>query len=193
MSVLGWAGGASVAAPAGFPAPAPAPAAPATAQAVGPAVGVASVAAAAEPVSIRLAGLGVDAPVRPVGVDARGGMAVPDDVRSVGWYRFGPAPGAAGSSVLAGHVDDRLQGHGAFYRLGELSAGDEVRIGLADGAELRFRVTALERVDKDRLPVQQLFARTGPPRLTLVTCGGEFDRARGTFRDNVVVHAVPAP
>ena len=42
---------------------------------------------------IRLLQLGVDAPVLPVGVDGRGEMAVPDDVRTVGWYRFGPRPG----------------------------------------------------------------------------------------------------
>ena len=76
------------------------------------------------PVRIRLAGVEVDAPVVPVGVDERGEMAVPEDVRTVGWYRFGPGPGAtAGSSVLAGHVDDRVQGRGAFYRLAELAVG----------------------------------------------------------------------
>ena len=53
-------------------------------------------------------------------------------------------------------------------------------------------VVDVERVDKTRLPTAQLFARDGPPLLTLITCGGEFDRAAGHFRDNVVVHARPA-
>ncbi len=126
-------------------------------------------------------------------MDDRGEMAVPQDVRTVGWYRFGPGPGAAGSSVLAGHVDDRIQGHGAFYRLAELAVADPVRVLLADGTELRFRVREVERIDKAQLPVEQLFARTGPPRLTLITCGGEFDRAAGRFRDNVVIRAEPDP
>ena len=162
----------------------PLPAAPAAAD---PLVGPAA------PIRIRLAGLGVDAPVVPVGVDERGEMAVPEDVRTVGWYRFGAGPGGrVGSSVLSGHVDDRVQGNGAFYRLAELAAGQEVQIRLADGSELRYLVREVLRVDKRQLPVDQLFARDGDPRLTLVTCGGEFDQAAGRFRDNVVVIATPA-
>ncbi len=50
----------------------------------------------------------------------------------------------------------------------------------------------VERVDKARLPVDSLFDRRGGPRLTLVTCGGEFDQQARSYRDNVVVVAVPA-
>jgi hypothetical protein len=146
----------------------------------------------AAPLRIRLPGLGVDAAVVPVGVDPSGEMTVPEEVASVGWYRFGPAPGAAaGSSVLAGHVDDRVQGPGAFYRLVELQAGQPVLVTLADGTELTFRVRTVERIAKRELPVQAIFDRAGAPRLTLITCGGEFDRAAGSFRDNVVVRADP--
>jgi LPXTG-site transpeptidase (sortase) family protein len=148
--------------------------------------------APAAPVWIQVPGIGVDTPVLPVGVDERGEMAVPPDVRTVGWYRFGPGPGAAaGSSVLAGHVDDREQGRGAFYRLVELTVGEPVRVRLADGTELGYRVAVVDRVAKSSLPVEQLFARDGRPRLVLITCGGEFDRAAGRFRDNVVVVAEP--
>jgi hypothetical protein len=145
----------------------------------------------ATPIRIRLASIDVDAAIVPVGVDGGGEMAVPEDVRTIGWYRFGPGPGAAGSSVLAGHVDDRVQGRGAFYRLTDLAAGDPVLVRLADGRELRFRVSDVERIEKSQLPTGELFARTGPPRLTLITCGGEFDRAAGHFRDNVVIRAEP--
>jgi LPXTG-site transpeptidase (sortase) family protein len=148
--------------------------------------------AAVTPVRVRLARLGIDAPVHPVGVDGRGEMAVPIDVRTVGWYRFGPRPGdRAGSSVLAAHVDDRLQGHGAFFRLIDTAAGDEVQVQLTDGAVLRFQVQSVERVEKARLPVAELFARDGAAQLTLITCGGEFDRAAGRYQDNVVVRATP--
>jgi LPXTG-site transpeptidase (sortase) family protein len=146
--------------------------------------------APAVPVRIRLPDFDVDVPVVPVGVDGHGEMAVPEDVRTVGWYRYGPGPGStAGSSVLAGHVDDRLQGHGAFYRLAELAENDAVIVDLADGTQLRYRVRAVERVAKSELPVDRLFARDGSPRLTLVTCGGDFDQATRRYRQNVVVFA----
>jgi len=181
------------------PAPAPAvvPAALATATATAPATATAAASDpgdVAPPARIRLPSLGVDTAVVAVGVDARGEMAVPEDVKETGWYRFGPAPGSAtGSSVVSGHVDDKLQGRGAFYRLVDLAVGDPVVVTTAAGADLAFRVSAVRRIPKSTLPVDELFARDGPPHLTLVTCGGAFDRALGSYRDNVVVTAVPVP
>ena len=146
----------------------------------------------APPARIRLPSLGVDAAVVAVGVDGRGEMAVPEDIRETGWYRFGPAPGSAtGSSVVSGHVDDRIQGRGAFYRLADAAVGDPVIVTTTAGVELDYRVSTVRRIPKTALPVDELFARDGPPHLTLVTCGGVFDRASGNYRDNVVVTASP--
>ena len=47
-------------------------------------------------------------------------------------------------------------------------------------------------MNKAELPVDRAVRPRRPPRLTLITCGGEFDRAAGSFRDNVVVVAEPA-
>jgi LPXTG-site transpeptidase (sortase) family protein len=149
-------------------------------------------AAPAPPVRVRLPALDVDAPVTPVGVDDRGRMDVPSDVGTVGWYRFGPGPGAAtGSAVLSGHVDDRDQGYGAFHRLADLAPGDPVAVDLADGGVVSYRVDAVTRVPKGELPVGAVFARTGAPRLTLVTCGGPFDYDAHAYTQNVVVVARP--
>jgi hypothetical protein len=45
--------------------------------------------------------------------------------------------------------------------------------------------------DKTEIPLERYFARDGAVRLTLITCGGEFDAQAGSYRDNVVVTAVP--
>ena len=72
-------------------------------------------AAVAAPVRLSVPARGIDAPLDPVGVEPEGEMTLPRDVDRVGWYRFGPAPGAAeGTVVLAGHVDDVDQGLGAL-------------------------------------------------------------------------------
>ena len=170
--------------------PGTAPAAPAPAPATTAATGADDRLAA--PVRVRLAAIDVDASVVDVGVDDRGDMEVPGDVTTVGWYRFGPGPGApAGSAVLSGHVDDRVQGEGAFYRLTDSSPGDSVQVELADGTVAEYVVDRVERIAKELLPVEQLFARDGDPVLTLVTCGGEFDREARSYRENVVVTARP--
>ena len=145
------------------------------------------------PVRISSASLGVDAPVDAVGIDPDGQMELPEDVSRVGWYRFGPEPGAQGSAVLAGHVDDREQGPGALFRLRDAAVGDEFSVTDAAGTTTRWRVVSRELVTKQVLPVDRIFARDGAPRLTLITCGGPFLPEYRSYRDNVVVVAEPAP
>ena len=145
------------------------------------------------PVRLSIPAIGINAPVEPVGVDDRGDMAIPEQVQQIGWYRFGAAPGAtSGSIVMSGHVDSAQQGLGAFSRLGDLRAGDRVGVTDAAGHQLTYRVVSREMFDKSSVPLQDLFSRLGSPRLTLITCGGSFDRAALSYRDNVVVTAVPA-
>ncbi|MGK5111589.1 MULTISPECIES: class F sortase [unclassified Geodermatophilus] len=177
--------------------PAPSVPSPAT-SAAAPAVATrdaAPVAVAQVPAPLRLAvpALGIDAPVDPVGVRSDGAMDLPADIGRVGWYRFGPAPGAAGSTVLAGHVDDREQGLGVLAGLRRIEAGTEVAVTDAAGATTRWRVVAREVVTKQALPLDRVFGRDGPPRLVLVTCGGPFLPEYGSYRDNVLVVAEPLP
>ena len=142
------------------------------------------------PALVRLAGQ--SAPVDPVGLDAQRLVVVPDDVRRVGWYAPGARPGdPTGSAVLVGHVDDADQGLGTFAVLADLQPGAEVVVQGADGRELVYDVAAREQFGKDEVPLDRLFAETGPHRLVLISCGGEFDRASGSYTDNVVVTAVP--
>jgi sortase (surface protein transpeptidase) len=118
-------------------------------------------------------------------------MAIPEDVDRVGWYEFGPVPGQEGSAVLAGHVDDREQGLGALAPLREAAVGDELVVTDADGTTTRWRVVSRELISKQVLPLERIFARVGPPRLTVVTCGGPFLPEYRSYRDNVVVVAEP--
>lgn len=146
---------------------------------------------ATDPIGLRIERLGVDAPVGAYGVDGSGQMAVPDNVTEVGWYRFGPAPGEDGSAVLAAHVDLAGSGPGVFYELDTLEVGDRLSVVYADGSETGFRVIARTTYDKTRLPLDVIFSREGPAVLTLITCGGAFNRSIKRYDSNVVVYAVP--
>lgn len=142
------------------------------------------------PTRLRIPALGVDAPVRALGVAPTGEMEVPADASTVAWYEYGPGPGQPGSAVLAAHVDydgDR----GVFFGLAGLTAGTEVLVELASGRPLRFVVSERASIAKVALPIDELFRRDGDPVLTLITCGGEYDAAARSYRSNVVVRAVP--
>lgn len=153
------------------------------------------VSAADDPAPVRLV---VDdiaisgAPIDPVGVESDGGMEIPTDISRVGWYEYGPQPGAEqGTAVLTAHIDDRTQGKGVFYDLDELAAGDEVAVEMDDGSVERFTVDEIRQIPKVDLPTGDLFRRDGDPRLALITCGGQFDEASRHYLDNIVVLASP--
>lgn len=143
------------------------------------------------PTRVRIPSVGIDAVIEPVGVDGQGFMVIPRDVGTVGWYRFGSAPGdPAGAAVIAGHVDSREQGAGALFPLRYVGVGDRITVTAA-GRDLRYRVVGKQTIVKQRLPLQELFARDGSPRLVLITCGGPFVPELAGYRDNLVVVAAP--
>lgn len=141
--------------------------------------------------SVRVPSLGLDLTVRPSGVTSDGQMALPADPAVLGWYRFGAAPGEPGSTVLAGHVDTRERGIGPLAALAAARPGAAVVLTMPSGRRIDYVVDSIESFDRSALP-DEVFSRSGPPRLRLVTCGGEFDPDRGGYQQNVVVTAVPA-
>lgn len=144
------------------------------------------------PVRIVIPSLSIDAPVLAEGVDPSGTMAIPQDVQATGWYRWGAAPGsAAGSIVVVGHVDSAIQGIGAFFALDRIATNAVITLVTADHRAWRYRVVAREEFAKPSLPSAAVFGRTGPLRLTLATCGGAFDRHTKSYKDNIIVTAVP--
>lgn len=143
---------------------------------------------AAPPVSIAIPAIGVAARVVDLGLDSTGALIPPSDVETVGWYDGGPAPGAVGPAVLAGHVDSST-GPAVFWKLRELLPGDQLSVTGTDGAVHRFVVTKVEQYAKDHFPTDAVYGIQAAPVLRLVTCGGTFDRSTGHYRDNVVVYA----
>ena len=118
-----------------------------------------------------------------------------DDVHLAGLdAQSAPLAARHGTTVIAGHVDDRNQGAGAFYFLYRTVPGTTVTVTAADGTVTTWRVYSVTSVEKDRLPAD-LFSTTGARRLVLVTCGGQlrWDPGYGySYADNVLVYATPA-
>lgn len=143
-----------------------------------------------EPVRIAIEGIDVfGAPIVPVGVEPNGEMEIPG-ATEVGWYQFGPEPGAEGSAVLAAHIafngDD-----GVFRHLADVEVGAVVAVELEDGTIEAFTVVEVSQYDKDELPNDRIFTRDGEPGLALITCGGSFNPELRSYADNVVAYAVP--
>ena len=140
------------------------------------------------PVRLSVPAIGVETPLTRLGLEPDGSMEVPGDFGLAGWFAEGPVPGQPGPAVIAGHVDSRT-GPAVFYRLRDLRAGDHIDVTRADGTRLRFVVDTTRSFPKARFPTDAVFGPTPAAELRLVTCAGTFDRARGSYRDNLVVFA----
>jgi len=180
--------GCATAVPAAAPPPEPAPTRipPSAQSAPEPPPAVPDV-PAGTPVRVEVPAIDVDADLVTLGLEADGAMEVPD-FGLAGWYAEGPMPGHPGPAAIAAHVDSRA-GPDVFYRLRELAPGDEILVHYDSGDVAAFVVTGAERTPKDELPVDDIWPVTSDVRLTLITCGGDFDRSTRHYVDNVVVYS----
>lgn len=144
------------------------------------------------PIRLVAADLGIDVHVEPVGLDAEGRMALPEDLSPsvAAWYSYGAAPGdPAGSAVIAAHVDSLVYDIGPFSRLADAPGGTEFDVTSADGTVRRFALESIDLVLKGTADWSTVFRRDGSPVLTLVTCGGEFDWSARRYLSTVIVTA----
>lgn len=132
--------------------------------------------------------IGVTSPLASLGLNADRSMEVPRDFHVAGWYRYSPAPGEVGPSVIVGHVSTRRR-PAVFYRLVDLQPGDEVIVRYRDGPTARFAVDRVEQHPKDAFPTQAVYGNTDSAELRLITCGGDWDGSVGSHRDNIIVYA----
>jgi LPXTG-site transpeptidase (sortase) family protein len=140
------------------------------------------------PVRLQIPAIDVSTPLVKLGRLPDGSLEVPKAWDTAGWYDQGPRPGQPGPAVILGHVDSK-SGPAVFYQLRALRPGDTVRVGLADGRMLTFRVQRLQRYPKDEFPTEAVYFPTLNRELRLITCGGDFDYARHSYVDNIVVYA----
>ncbi|MBM7490417.1 hypothetical protein JOD64_001639 [Micromonospora luteifusca] len=145
---------------------------------------------ASPPTSLAIEKIDLRAPVHDVGIAPDGTIAVPDAARAqeAGWYDQGPTPGQYGPAVIVGHVDT-TSGPAVFHQLRELRDGDQIEVTRTDHSVAVFEVNSVEKFDKGRLPVNEVYGDFSRPSLRLITCGGQWVGGETGYSDNVVVFA----
>lgn len=148
--------------------------------------------AGATPQRVDIAALKVRAPVVPRGLDEGGAIDPPPYARAgvVGWYGAGTKPGERGTALFVGHVDTETR-PAVFYHLSESKPGDTVRVTRSDGSVAVFTVDDVRVFSRENFDPVEAYGphHSDHAELRLITCGGRFDRASGTYTANVVVSA----
>ncbi|MGS2619043.1 class F sortase [Micromonospora sp. LZ34] len=143
------------------------------------------------PTTITIPRIGVDASIMKLGTNPDGTVQVPPLERAelAGWYEPGPSPGEVGNAVIVGHVDSSKIGPAVFFSLGALQPGDTITVAREDGRSATFTVESVQSHPKDSFPTELVYGPSEQPGLRVVTCGGVFDEAAGSYQDNVIVFA----
>jgi len=169
------------------PVPAPSPTAPPPSSTPDPSTAPPApvVTSAPDPRAVSIPALAVSSSLVPLGLTASGEHEVPPLAapEQAGWFTGGPEPGEIGAAIILGHVNGNGQ-DGVFADLDRLKAGDDV---VVDGAT--YEVYEVIRAPKNAFPADRVYGDTAAPELRLITCGGAFDRSRGSYEENVVVFA----
>lgn len=134
--------------------------------------------------------LKLDAKVQHVGIGKKGGMGIPTNFTDVGWYKYGTLPGAKGSAVMDGHVDNGLSLPGVFKQLSSLQEGDDVYVLMQNGNSLRFVVERKDYYDyADQSALNIIFNQDDSSWLRLITCVGDWVPKDRTYDQRLVVTA----
>ncbi|MEO3973323.1 class F sortase [Streptomyces sp. CAU 1734] len=143
----------------------------------------------AAPLRLRIPDIEVDTPLTGLGLDRKRSLEVPPaEYRNLaGWYRDGTPPGARGTAVVAGHVDN-AGGPAVFYALGALRKGHRIEVLRADGRTAVFTIDAIEVYEAGDFPDRRVYGARDRAELRVITCGGGFDKKSG-YRGNVVAFA----
>ena len=142
------------------------------------------------PTSVKIPKIGAESSLLAVAVKTDGSISVPSvhTPMQAAWYKLSPVPGDVGPAILLGHVDGDKK-PGIFYKLKDLAPGDEVDVDRSDGKMLKFVVDRVTQVPKDTFPREAVYGNSDKPELRLITCGGVFDHAEHSYKDNIVVYA----
>lgn len=126
-----------------------------------------------------------------VEVASDGSLPIPSGVDQAVWWGTG-LNAAAGATVFAGHVN-WAGVTGPFAELWQDQVGAVINVRDNAGNQLRYQVTQVMTLNKTQLPQQapSLFSPTGPQRIVVATCGGEWVGGSLGYADNRVLVAYP--
>jgi sortase (surface protein transpeptidase) len=141
----------------------------------------------APPVQLLIPSLDVHRAVEQVTTNRAGVLNLPVNAWDAGWYNGGPVPGAPGDAVIEGHAGYPGQPM-IFGKLVKLHPGDKIVVVLADHSRQLFLVDSMTIIPVGTAPAG-MGEPYGPPRLTLITCTGHFDKNSYSYSSRLVLEA----
>lgn len=141
------------------------------------------------PARLQIPSIGVSAKVQAVGIDPKGNIAAPVGFTDAGWYKYGVVPGAVGTAIFDGHVDNGLFRSGVFKRLDKTAVGDRVTVISKEGKSVVYVVSHIEFYNYKEVPMEDIVHQKDIAQLVLITCAGKWIPAEKTYDQRLIVYA----
>jgi len=129
--------------------------------------------------------IGVDVPIKDMGLTPDGAMAVPGNRVEVGWYSLGTRPGQTGSAVIGAHSRWASK-PGIFAHLDQLRKGDTLSVIDANGTTILFVVRDIRTYDATDTETGIFQSQSGI-HLNLITCSGAWEPSMKTYATRLVI------
>jgi LPXTG-site transpeptidase (sortase) family protein len=127
--------------------------------------------------------------IQRVGVDQHQAIAVPNNVHLGGWFTGSVKPGETGLSIIDGHVQGNYA-PGIFKQLEKIRTQDEFEVEFGDRSNKKFVVRSVRTVSAEE--ANTVLFEKDPAierQLTLITCGGAFNKETQSYESRVIVVA----
>lgn len=132
--------------------------------------------------------IGVNAFMESRGVTADNAVDVPKSLWNVSWFNQSSRPGSPGPSMIVGHYSS--YGRAVFANLHKLKAGQKIIIRDDNNQVYTYAVKSVDKYPQAEVPMAELLGdKQSKPRLSLITCGGQYIKNTRDFTDRTVVRA----
>ena len=131
--------------------------------------------------------------ILPMGVNAEGELATPNNIFDVGWYEASGKPGQGGTMIIDGH-NGGPHVLGVFKSLPNLANGDIITVERGDGVIYKYKVVENKAVPLSESDAYMAVAARSPEpgkeSVTLISCTGEWSQQQGTYLSRQFTRAV---
>lgn len=145
--------------------------------------------AADAPRMLTIERLGVNARIKPMGLNSDKSIQAPKNIYDAGWYTGSAKPGTNGAMFIDGHASGASR-FGLFGNLDRLKTGDMIGVEKGDGATLNYRVVTVAVIPLASLDMRAVLAPYSGVEegLNLMTCTGTWMDEAATLDHRVVVY-----
>lgn len=144
-----------------------------------------------KPKRIQIDSLGIVACTTEVGINSKGNIGSPANIKNTSWYNGSSSPADnVGSAIMVGHIGTEKY-PGILADLYKVKEGADIVVTMGDDKTYTYTVTGIQDIDSDEIEMAPYLERPSDARLMhIITCAGDYNARVHSYTHRLVVSAV---